>query len=457
MTAYNDPSLTPMPASTGSPFQPPGRRRLGRRAALLGFVLVLGGAAVVVRLATRREQPAAAAGGHNHAAATAANSARPVTLSEAQARRIGVTYAPVERGPLGRVVRTVAVVSYDETRLKSVTARVDGWVDHLYLAFTGQAVRVGDPLFTLYSPMLVSAQQELLLAKQLRERVAGGTPDAVRGAEETLASARRRLVYWEVPAADVDQIESSGEIRKALTFRSPVQGVVIEKSVLGGQRIMAGETVYRIADLSTVWLEGEVFERDLPGVRLGLQVVAEFPALPGQSRTGHITYIYPTLNPDTRTARVRVELANPRLTLKPGMYATFNFAAATQPVLSVPRSAVLSTGKRDVVFLRLPDGTLVARDVSLGVATDERIEILSGLTRADTVVASATFLIDAESSLSTLLGGMGNMPGMDISAPPSPAGTKPPNAPDAKRPLKDTTKMKMPEDEHAGHQKPGRD
>jgi Cu(I)/Ag(I) efflux system membrane fusion protein len=440
------------PTPIDSPFQPSTRRRFSRLASLLVFAVVLVAAVIAVRLATRRAEPPAAAGEHNHAAAPGADSAMPVILSEQQAQRIGVTYAPVQLGPLGQVVRTVATVTYDETRLKSVTSRVDGWVERLYLDFTGQAVRIGDPIFTLYSPMLVSAQQELLLAKRLRAGLAAGSPDAMRGADELLESARRRLLYWEVPAADIAQIESSGEIRKALTFRSPVRGVVIEKSVLGGQRIMAGETIYRIADLSVVWLEGEIFERDLHSVQLGLNVVAEFPALPGEPRTGRITYIYPTLNPETRTARVRVELANPELALKPGMYASFRFAAATGPVLSVPRSAVFSTGKRDLVFIRMPDGALVARDVTLGLATDERIEILSGLSATDTVVASATFLVDAESNLGALLGGMGNMPGMDI----SPAGTRRPDPaapvkPAVKLPPRDTMKMKMPEDEHAEH------
>ena len=441
--------------SAVAPVQPQGRRPLRRLFALLSFVVLLAGAVIAVRLLRPRGEPAATAGNHQHAGAPAGDSSRPVMLTEEQARRIGVTYAPVQRGPLDRVVRTVAVVSYDETRLKSVTARVDGWVDRLYLDFTGQAVGIGDPLFSLYSPMLVSAQQELLLARRLQAGVVGGSADAVRGADELLESARRRLLYWEVPAAEVAQIESSGEIRKALTFRSPARGVVIEKAVLGGQRVMAGETLYRIADLSTVWLEGEIFERDLPSVRLGLQVVAEFAALPGEPRTGRIAYIYPTLNPDTRTVRVRVELANPRLALKPGMYASFRFAAATGPVLSIPRSAILSTGKRDLVFVRLPDGMLLARDVSVGLATDERIEVLSGLTESDTVVASATFLVDAESNLTTLLGGMGNMPGMDVSAPAPPAAAKRPQAPRVKPAAKDTMKMKMPEDEHAGHKMPG--
>ncbi len=431
-----------------SPFHSAGRRRLGRVPALLIFGGVLVVAFLGVRLAGRRTEPPATAPEHTDTAAPAEQSAAPVRLSDEQARRIGVTYAPVRMGPLGRVVRTVAVVGYDETRIKSVTARVDGWVERLYLDFTGEAVRIGDPLFSLYSPMLVSAQQELLLAKRLRASVASGSPDAIRGADELLESARRRLLYWEVPATDLEQIEASGTIRKALTFRSPVRGVVIEKAILGGQRIMAGEMVFRVADLSIVWLEGEIFERDLPSVRLGLQVVAEFAALPGAPRSGRITYIYPTLNPETRTARVRVELANPQLALKPGMYATFTFAAATEPVLSVPRSAILSTGKRDLVFIRLPDGALVARNVSLGLATDDRIEILSGLSLADTVVASATFLVDAESNLSTLLGGMGNMPGMGGSvAPATGPGTKGKNtvAPVGKPSPKDTISMKMPE------------
>lgn len=445
-------TTTPAP----SPFLPPGRSRK-RLGGILGFGLVLAAATVATWLLTRKRAPELPPD-HQHAAAASSDSARRVMISAEAARRIGVTYAPVQRGPLGRVVRTVAVVGYDETRLKTISARVDGWVDQLYVNFTGQAVRVGQPLFSLYSPMLVSAQQELLLARRLRGEVAGGTSDAVAGTGDLLESARRRLLYWEVPAEEIRRIEESGEVRKAITFRSPTHGVVIEKSVLAGQRIMAGETIYRVADLRVIWLEGEIFERDLPAVRLGLLVTAEFPALPGEPRTGRITYIYPTLNVETRTARVRVELSNPSLDLKPGMYATFTFASRTDPVLSVPRGAVLSTGKRDLVFVRLSGGMLEPRDVQLGLATDERIEIRSGLSQADTVVASATFLVDAESNLSSLLGGMGSMPGMDLTAPspgsPAPASPSRPN-PRPRSPT-DSVRMKMPEapDSHRSHAMP---
>ncbi len=427
---------------------------------ILIFAAVLGAAGFLTWYLAERSAPGAEAAAHSHGVAPTSDSARAVMLSTEAARRIGVTYAPVLLGPLGRVVRTVAILSYDETRLKSVTSRVDGWVDQLYVNFSGQAVRIGDPLFALYSPMLVAAQQELLLAKRLRGDVAAGTADAVRNSDDLLESARRRLLYWEVPPEEVRQIEETGVIRKTVTFRSPVNGVVIEKAVLAGQRIMAGEAIYRIADLSTVWLDGEVFERDLPSVRLGRDVVAEFPALPGGPRTGRITYIYPTINPETRTARVRVTLPNPGLALKPGMYATFSFAAATEPVLSVPRSAILSTGRRNLVFVRLPDGMLAPRDVGIGIATDERIEVRSGLALGDTVVSSATFLVDAESNLGSLLGGMGGMPGMDIAAPavPKPSASPPPR-PAAPRPARDTMKVPMPtpDDRHSGHTPPPRD
>ena len=478
MMMHRDPTA---PAPEPSPFQAATHGRVSRLGAIMIFVGVLAVAAIVTRYLIPRSAPSAETASHDHAAAATTDSARVVMLSTEAAQRIGVTYAPVQRGPINRVVRTAAIVSYDETRLKSVTTRVDGWIDQLYVNFTGQAVKVGDPLFALYSPMLVAAEQELLLAKRLSGDVAGGTADAIRSSDDLLGSARRRLLYWEVPPDEVRQIEASGQIRKAIIFRSPVNGVVIEKSVLGGQRIMAGETVYQIADLSTVWLDGEVYERDLPSVRLGREVVAEFSALPGGSRTGRISYIYPTINAETRTARVRVTLPNPGLALKPGMYSTFGFSAATGPVLSVPRSALLSTGERNLVFVRRPDGMLSPRDVRIGVETDDRIEILSGVALGDTVVASATFLVDAESNLGSLLGGMGNMPGMDMTAPTAPkSGVKPaaaapktgaapapsmpgmdmatPAAPKAGvKPAKDTTRNKVPVNQHSGHITPGKD
>lgn len=377
------------------------------------FVLGLAGAVLAVWFFTRTP-PEQMPTGHQHGALPGSDSARDVSLSAADARRIGVTFAVATVEPLDRDIRTVAQVTYDETRVSSIATKVDGWVEHLYVNAVGQGVRRGDPLFSLYSPMILTAEQDLLLARRLEENVVQGTSDAVSGAGSLVASARRRLAYWDVPEAEIERLEQSREVSRSVVLRSQVAGVVIEKLVLLGQRVMAGDPVYRIADLSTVWVEGEVFERDLSAVRPGQRVTAELQALPGSVRTGTITYISPTLNPDTRTATVRVVLANPGLQLKPGMYATLRFTTSAAPGLSIPRSAVLVTGERALAFLKRPDGAFEPRQLTLGRTTDERVEVLRGLVAGDSVVASATFLVDAESNLGTIMGGMGNMPGMDI-------------------------------------------
>jgi Cu(I)/Ag(I) efflux system membrane fusion protein len=193
---------------------------------------------------------------------------------------------------------------------------------------------------------------------------------------------------------------------------------VVEKNVVAGQNVMAGQMLYRVADLGEVWLEGEVFEQDLATVRVGAEATAELQSLPGVRRRGRVAYVSPTLDPETRTAKVRVALANADLALKPGMVATIHFnTPGAAGIASVPRSAVLSTGERSMVFVRLPGGRLEPHEVTLGAANDLRVQILRGLALGDTVVASATFLVDAESNLGTALGGMGDMPGMDMAKP----------------------------------------
>jgi Cu(I)/Ag(I) efflux system membrane fusion protein len=402
-------SASPFGASSGR------RRRVLRWTLYLGIPLV---ALLGVYVVTRDSEESAAAAGHDHGAVVGADSAQSVMLSGDEERRIGVTYAVATAESLSKEIRTVGEVTFDETRVKLIAPKIDGWVERLYVDVTGQAVQAGAPLLAIYSPMLVSAQEELLLAKRLEREVAGASDDARASASELLSSARRRFGYWDIPAADVARIESTGQVQRTLTLRAPVSGFVIEKNVLQGQRIMAGETLYKIADLGIVWVEGEVFEQDLSAVRLGQRVTAELQALPGQELSGRITYIYPTLNPETRTARVRVELPNPGLRLKPGMYATFRLTGSARPnAITVPRSAVLATGERSLVFVRRADGMLEPREVVVGIGNDTRVEILRGLAAGETVVASATFLVDAESNLGTVMGGMGDMPGMDMTAP----------------------------------------
>lgn len=387
-------------------------------------IVVIGGAVALAIYASRGKAPATDATGHNHGAAAAADAAQPVMLTAEQARRIGVTYATVEHGALNPEVRTVAQVTFDETRVRSVSLKFDGWIDRLFVDFTGREVQAGEPLVSMYAPMLLSAEEELVIAAKLARDVADKDASAAANAQSLLRAARQRLLYWDVPLAEVDRVERTGEVQKSLMIRAPYSGVVVDKLVVQGQRVMAGDALFRLADLSVVWVEGEVFEQDLPSVRLGQSVDVELQALPGSVRRGRIVFLQPTVSSETRTVRVRVELDNANGALKPGMYATILIRTIGRtPVLHVPRSAVLSTGRRDLVFVQRADGMLEPRDIVRGIATDDRVEVKSGLRMGETVVASATFLVDAESNLGSMLGGMAGMPGMDVSVPASGAAT----------------------------------
>lgn len=396
-------------------------RRLAGRLLLVALPLV---AVVVAWWTTRDTAVQAAAGGHDHASmlAAAGDEARPVMLTADEARRIGVTFAPVEPSDVPRRIRTVGQVTFDETRVTTISPRVDGWVERLHVDFTGRPVGRGEPLFAVYSPMLVTAQEELLLAHRLARDVAGGSAEVRAGADDLVASARRRLANWAVPESEIARVERSGQVQRALTLRSTTSGVVVEKNVTEGQRVMAGDALYRVADLSAVWVEGDIYEQDLRAVRVGQPATAELDAYPGEHWTGRITYVYPTLSAETRTARVRVEIANPGRRLLPGMYATLHIEGVGRGItLTVPRSAVLVTGERQLVFVKRADGRLEPRLVEVGATSDDRVEIVRGVAAGDTVVASATFLLDAESNLGTALGGMGDMPGMEFTLPPSTA------------------------------------
>jgi Cu(I)/Ag(I) efflux system membrane fusion protein len=400
-----------------NPFQA-GRGR-GRWFGVAAFLVLLVGAVAVAIVASRRPDRSAPQSAHAHAAADGGDSAQAVSLGTEEAGRIGVTYAVVDKGPLEHSVRAVAIVTFDERRVHVVTTRLEGFVERLYADYTGRHLRAGEPLFALYAPMAVATQEELVLAHRLEHDVAAGTVEARASAGSAVDAARQRLRYWGVPERTIAEVERTGVVQPTIDLRAPFGGYVIDKSVLLGQRVMPGDPLFKVADLRVVWLEGEIFERDLPALRVGGAATATFQALPGTERRGRITYIYPTLNPDTRTARVRVELVNRDLALKPGMYATLRFSGPHTEAVSVPRSAVLVTGQRNLVFLKAEKGRFVPREVELGITADDRVEILHGLGIGDTVVASATFLLDAESNLRSQLGGMGNMPGMDLTSPDS--------------------------------------
>ncbi|HEY0305978.1 MAG TPA: efflux RND transporter periplasmic adaptor subunit [Longimicrobiales bacterium] len=398
-------------------------------------ILVVAGATVALYAARDGNRAAQTnATGHDHGAQRVADQANPVRLDPERARRIGITYATAVTGPMASVVRTVGAVTYDETRLVSVTPKIEGWVENLYVDFTGAPVTKGQPLMAVYSPMLVSAQEELILARRLEDEAAPGGI-AARNARELLEASRRRLAYWDIPNSVIERIERTGQPQKTLVLRAPATGLVIEKAVLQGQRIMPGMDLYRIADLSTVWIEGEVFEKDLALVSLGSTARISFEAYPGETFGGKVTYVYPTLTTSSHTGRVRIVLRNDNLRFKPGMYATMQFEVPVHTSgIHIPRSAVLQTGERTTVFVRASDGALVPRQITAGLSTTEHVEVLSGLAVGEVVVTSANFLVDAESNLGAALSAMKG-------AETNPAPITAPS----------TRNQAVPADPHAGH------
>jgi Cu(I)/Ag(I) efflux system membrane fusion protein len=364
--------------------------------------------------------------GHNHAAMGGGGGTEltPVHLTADAAGRIGVTYATAERRTLVREVRAAGNVTYDETRLATVNPKIEGWVERLHVDFTGAPVRAGQPLMEVYSPMLVAAQEELILARRLVDQAAAGGSERASGtATELLESARRRLRYWDISAAEIARIESSGTPRRTLTLTAPASGVVVEKNVVQGMRIMPGMDLYRIADLGTVWVEGEVFEKDLSLVRLGQHAVITLEAYPGERFEGLVRYVYPTLDVQSRTGRVRLELKNPEGRIRPGMYASvaLHLAVSRESVV-VPRTAVLQTGERAIVFVHGDGDVLTPREVTVGLASGADVEIVAGLEAGEVVVSSAAFLIDAEANLGV---GMQGMDGMGESGESVPATADP--------------------------------
>jgi Cu(I)/Ag(I) efflux system membrane fusion protein len=349
-----------------------------RNQVVLATFLVVAAAGVVVMngmAAEGQEGAADPAAGHDHSAMSGGtDEAQPVSLGADAGRRIGVTFATVTKGSLPRTVRTVGFVTYDETRLATVNPKIDGWVEKLFVDFTGAPVQVGQPLLEVYSPGLVTAQEELLLAKGLLEQAQeSGGARSIETAEALLAAARRRLAYWDIPEEEIQAIEERGSVSKTLTLRSPASGIVLEKNVVEGGRIMPGMDLYQIADLSRVWIDVEIFEKDLALVEVGSHGMIRFESYPGEMFHGDVTYVYPTVSSTSRTGRVRLELSNPGLRIKPGMYAEVELQSpALEQTLLVPRTAVLQTGERSMVFHRMSNGQLHPMEVVTGLAAGTR-------------------------------------------------------------------------------------
>jgi Cu(I)/Ag(I) efflux system membrane fusion protein len=332
-----------------------------------------------------------------------------VKISIDRIQKLGVRTEQVSMRALTRTVRAVATVQADERRLHIVAPRFEGWIERLHVNTTGQAVRKGDPLMDVYNPDLITAQHEYLIARRGTKDVEDGGLEVQAGMERLTESALQRLRNWNISEADLQTLRQEGHIRQYLTLRSPVNGIVLDKSVIQGQRFMAGETLYRIADLSRVWMLADVFEQDLVMIHAGQTATIRIKAYPDEIFTGEVTFIYPTVNPETRTASVRIELPNPQELLKPAMYGKVEFVSIQREdrVLAVPESAVLDAGTTQSVLMDLGEGRFEPRLVKLGKHANDYVEVLDGLKAGEMVVVKANFLIDAESNLKAALSGFG--------------------------------------------------
>lgn len=328
-----------------------------------------------------------------------------VEVSPDELRLAGLRTTVARRGTLARAIRTVGEVKADETRVSQVHSRISGWVERLFVSFTGQAVRRGQPLLSIYSPELLATQEEFLRARESAARFAGSdVPGMSSGGAELLEAARRRLRLFDVPQSFIDTLERTGQPQRAVTLEAPASGFVTSKDVFAGARIEPGVTLFTVTDLSRVWVEGDVYEYEVRLVRPGQTARVTLAYDPSKVYTGRIAYIYPYLDQDTRTLRVRFEFDNPGLALKPGMYVDVELAAQAVRGVLVPDESILDTGARQIVYVKTGEGRYEPRQVTVGLRSDGQAQILSGLKAGEAVVDRANFLLDSESRLRAAIG-----------------------------------------------------
>jgi Cu(I)/Ag(I) efflux system membrane fusion protein len=323
-----------------------------------------------------------------------------VMIDEARRQLIGVRTGPVIEAPLNRTFRAVGHVTYDESAFTDVNLKVRGWITKLFVNRTGQHVTAGQPLFQLFSPELYSAEQDFLLATQGGSTVAaaGGAPSRV---EALARAARQRLHLLGLGEGQIQALEKSRTASESISVPAPASGFVIEKNVVEGASVEAGMQLYRIAALNKVWVEADVYEADLAHVRLGQKATVTLDYLPGHSYDAKVSYIYPYVDPTARTGRVRVELANKELELRPGMYASVALVSEAESRVQVPAAAIVYTGPRRLVFVDLGEGRFKPQEVRVGAESNGMYEVLSGLEPGDSVATSGVFLIAAEARIST--------------------------------------------------------
>lgn len=329
-----------------------------------------------------------------------------VTIDPRRQQLIGVRTAPVVRQTIDQNVRATGSVRYDETKQADVNVKIEGWIRDLYVDSTGQPIQRGQPMFTFYSPDLLNTQNEYLLALKTRDQLQQSTiADARERADALVGAARQRLRAWDLPAEDLAKLDETKRAVDAVVFRSPVSGFVVEKTAVRGLHVMPGQSLYKISDISVVWVEADIYEGELAAVRVGDGATVTVDAYPGDAFSGRVIYIYPYLDEKTRTNKVRVQLANRGARLKPGMYATVELKSRERSGLAVPGDAVLDSGTEQVVFVAQGEGRFQPQKVKIGRRLRDAIEILDGLKEGQQVATSAAFFLDSESQLKASLRG----------------------------------------------------
>ncbi|MDO8263817.1 MAG: efflux RND transporter periplasmic adaptor subunit [Gallionella sp.] len=338
-----------------------------------------------------------------------------VKISVEKVQKLGVKTEHAAKRALDKTIRVVGKVEVNERNIHNITPKFEGWIEKLHVKTTGEPVKKGQALFDVYSPELVSAQREYAIAMQGVAALKDADNDTRQSMQQLAEASLQRLKNWDISEQQVKELTESGTTRRSLTFNAfhtPVNGIVLEKKAFEGMRFMPGEMLYQIADLSSVWVMADVFEQDIAMLRTGAKAKVKINAYPDKEFEGAITYIYPTLKPETRTVTVRLEIANPQGLLKPAMFAQVEISVTGKgKVLTVPASAVIDSGTRQIVLVQLSEGRFEPREISLGSRSDNYVEVLDGVAEGERVVVAANFLIDAESNLKAALGGLGHAHG----------------------------------------------
>lgn len=336
-----------------------------------------------------------------------------VQITPEKQQLIGVKYGDVERSGGSRTIRAVGKVAFDETRIQHIHTKVEGWIDQVFVDYTGQLVTKGEPLMTIYSPDMLASQRELLLSAKTRDTMKNNPlPIAFDQSESLLQASRRRLELWDLSEAQINQVLKTGQPIKNVTLYSPIAGYVTDRKAFPQLKVMPETDLYTIVDLSRVWIMADLFEYEAPNIHVGETARVSLQAVPGKTLTAHINYIQPEVDPMTRTLKVRLDMDNPDLILKPQMYADVEFRVNLPVQLTVPVDAVLDAGERKTVFVGRGNGFFEPHQVTTGERSGDRIQILSGLAGGERIVTSGNFLIDSESQMKAAAGGMGGMAGM---------------------------------------------